>query len=102
MKRIKSLTRLVNEVEELLAELQDEHAPEVQELRDRVEESIGAAKRAIRKERRSVTARVGQYAKSADRYISDYPRLAFLSGALIFGMIGYLAGANSRWFDKPS
>jgi ElaB/YqjD/DUF883 family membrane-anchored ribosome-binding protein len=99
MKRINSLTRLVNEVEELLAELQDEHGPEVQELRDRVEDSIDAAKRAIRQEGKSVTARVGQYAKSADRYINDYPRLAFLSGAVIFGMIGYLAGASSRRFD---
>jgi ElaB/YqjD/DUF883 family membrane-anchored ribosome-binding protein len=99
MKRISSLTRLVNEVEDLLAELQDEHGPEVQELRDRVEDSIDAAKRAIRQEGKSVTARVGQYAKSADRYINDYPRLAFLSGAVIFGMIGYLAGASSRRFD---
>jgi ElaB/YqjD/DUF883 family membrane-anchored ribosome-binding protein len=99
MKRINSLTRLVNEVEELLAELQDEHGPEVQELRDRVEDSIDAAKRAIRQEGKSVTARVGQYAKSADRYINDYPRLAFLSGAVIFGMIGYLAGASCRRFD---
>ena len=99
MKRIKSLMCLVNEVEVLLAELQDEYGPEVQELRDRVEDSIRAAKRAIRQEGKSVTARVGQYAKSADRYINDYPRLAFLSGALIFGLIGYLAGATSRRFD---
>jgi|SRR5665213_3359991 len=96
MKRIKSLANLVNDVEELLAELQDEHTPEVQELRDRVEDSIGAARRAVRHERKSVTARVGHYAKSADRYINDYPRLAFLSGALIFGAIGYLAGATAH------
>jgi len=96
MKRIKSLANLVNNVEELLAELQDEHTPEVQELRDRVEDSIGAAKRTIRQQRKGVAARVGQYAKSADHYINDYPRLAFLSGALIFGLIGYLTGATAR------
>ena len=96
MKRIKSLTTLVNDVEELLAELQDDHAPEIKELRDRVEDSIGAAKRTIRQQRKSVTGRVGRYAKSADQYINDYPRLAFLSGALIFGVIGYVAGVTSR------
>jgi ElaB/YqjD/DUF883 family membrane-anchored ribosome-binding protein len=96
MKRANTLTSLVNNVEELLAELQDEHAPELQELRDRVEDSLDAAKRAIRKQKKSVTARVGRYAKSADQYINDYPRLAFLSGALIFGMIGYMAGATTR------
>lgn len=96
MKRVKSLNSLINDVEELLAELQDEHAPEVQELRDRVEDSIVAARRVIRQQGKSVTARVGHYAKSADRYITDYPRLAFLSGAVIFGAIGYLAGLGGR------
>ncbi len=96
MKRANTLTSLVNDVEGLLAELQDEHAPEVQELRDRVENSIAAAKRAIRQQQKGVTARVGQYAKSADQYINDYPRLAFLSGALVFGIIGYMAGAAAR------
>jgi ElaB/YqjD/DUF883 family membrane-anchored ribosome-binding protein len=96
MKPEQTLTCLVNNVEELLAELQGEHAPEVEKLRNRVEDSIGAAKRAIRQQRPSVTARVGRYAKSADHYITGYPRLAFLSGAVLFGMIGYLAGATSR------
>jgi ElaB/YqjD/DUF883 family membrane-anchored ribosome-binding protein len=96
MNREQTLRCLVNNVEELLAQLQHEHAPEVRQLRDRVEDSIEAARRAIRQQHRSVISRVGHYAKSADQYVNNYPRLAFLSGAVTFGMIGYLAGATSR------
>jgi ElaB/YqjD/DUF883 family membrane-anchored ribosome-binding protein len=92
----KSITRLMDDVQELLAELQDEHAPEVQELRDRVEASLNSAQRAIGKQGTQVAARLGQYASSVDGYITDYPRLAFLSGAVLFGTIGYLTGAMSR------
>jgi ElaB/YqjD/DUF883 family membrane-anchored ribosome-binding protein len=96
MKSIRSLRSLVTDVEELLAELQDDRGPEVRELRDRVEESLGAAKRAIGQQSGNASARVRRYASSVDHYINDYPRLAFLSGALIFGTIGYLAGVAAR------
>src|SRR5271168_3679826 len=96
MKSVKSLRSLVADVEELLAELQDDRGPEVQELRDRVEESLDAAKRAIGHQSANASARIRRYASSVDHYINDYPRLAFLSGALIFGVIGYLAGATAR------
>jgi ElaB/YqjD/DUF883 family membrane-anchored ribosome-binding protein len=92
----KSITRLMDDVQELLAELQDEHGPEVQELRDRVEASLSSAQRAIGTHGTQVAARLGQYASSVDGYITDYPRLAFLSGAVLFGVIGYLTGAMSR------
>jgi ElaB/YqjD/DUF883 family membrane-anchored ribosome-binding protein len=96
MKNLKSFKSLVTDVEELLAELQDARGPEVQDLRDRVEESLDAAKRAIGQQSSDASARIRRYATSVDHYINDYPRLAFLSGALIFGTIGYLAGAAGR------
>jgi ElaB/YqjD/DUF883 family membrane-anchored ribosome-binding protein len=96
MKRVQTLTTLVNDVEELLGELKDEHGPEVQELRHRVEDALAPAKRAIRQQSDRVTARLGRYATTVDGYINDYPRVAFLTGACIFGTIGYLAGSMAR------
>jgi ElaB/YqjD/DUF883 family membrane-anchored ribosome-binding protein len=96
MKRVQTLTKLVNDVEELLGELKDEHGPEVQELRHRVEDALAPAKRAIQQQSDKATARLGRYASTVDGYINDYPRVAFLTGACIFGTIGYLAGAMAR------
>jgi ElaB/YqjD/DUF883 family membrane-anchored ribosome-binding protein len=96
MKRVKHFTKLANEVEELLGELKDAHGPEVQELRNRADDALIAAKRAIGHQSDKVSARIAQYAGSVDKYINDYPRLAFISGALIFGTIGYLVGATAR------
>ena len=96
MKRAKIFKSLVSDVEELLAELKDNQGPEVQELRDRVADSIGAAKRANGEQSSNASARVRRYAASVDHYINGYPRLAFLSGALIFGAAGYLAGTMAR------
>jgi ElaB/YqjD/DUF883 family membrane-anchored ribosome-binding protein len=100
MKGVKSFTKLASEVEELLGELKDAHGPEVQELRDRVEDALTAAKRAIGQQGNKTSARIAQYASSVDEYINDYPRLAFITGALIFGTIGYLAGATAREREK--
>jgi ElaB/YqjD/DUF883 family membrane-anchored ribosome-binding protein len=96
MKREQTLTRLVNDVEELLGELKDEHGADVQELRHRVEDALAPAKRAIRQQSDGATARLGRYASTVDGYISDYPRVAFLTGACIFGTLGYLAGSITR------
>jgi ElaB/YqjD/DUF883 family membrane-anchored ribosome-binding protein len=99
MKRVTILTKLVNDVEELLSELKDEHGPEVQELRHRVEDALAPAKRAIYQQNDNATARIGRYASTVDGYINDYPRVAFLTGACIFGTVGYLAGTMARERD---
>jgi len=96
MKSLNTITRLAGDVEELLDELTDEHGPEVQELRNRVEDTLDAAKRAIARQRNKPSVRIGRYAGLVNGYITGYPRLAFLTGALIFGTIGYLAGATAR------
>jgi ElaB/YqjD/DUF883 family membrane-anchored ribosome-binding protein len=96
MKRVSSFTRLANEVEELLGELEDAHGPEVRELQNRVEDALNSAKRAIRQQRSKASDRIAQYAGSVDEYINDHPRLAFITGAFIFGTIGYLAGSMAR------
>jgi len=91
----RALNKLVNEVEELLAELNGEHGPQMDELRMRVVQTIGSARRAIASQRTSVAARIGQYAGSVDDYITGFPRLGFLTGIMVGGMIMYLRGLTS-------
>lgn len=95
MKRSHALNRLINDVEELLAELGDQRSPEIDEMRIRVEDTIGFAKRAIANQRKSGAARLRHYAGSVDSYITSYPRLGFLTGILVGGMMGYIAGLTT-------
>src|SRR5271168_1057958 len=88
----RNLNRLVNDVEALLAEMSDEEGPQLDELRNRVAQTIGSAKRAIASQRTSVVARVGHFAGSVDDYITGFPRLGFLTGILVGGMIVYVRG----------
>ena len=91
----RALSKLVNDVEELLAELSDEHGPEMDELRTRVAQTIDSAKQALESQRTSVVARIGHYAGSVDDYITGFPRLGFLTGVLVGGMIVYVTGLTS-------
>jgi ElaB/YqjD/DUF883 family membrane-anchored ribosome-binding protein len=91
----RALNKLVNDVEELLEELSDEHGPQMDELRMRVVQTIGSAKRAIASQRTSVVARIGRYAGSVDDYITGFPRLGFLTGIVVGGMIVYVKGLTS-------
>jgi ElaB/YqjD/DUF883 family membrane-anchored ribosome-binding protein len=91
----RALSKLVNDVEELLAELSDEHGPEMDELRTRLAQTIDSAKRALESQRTSVVARIGHYAGSVDDYITGFPRLGFLTGVLVGGMIVYVRGLTS-------
>lgn len=96
MKHVKTFTKLATEVEELLGELNEEHSPEVQELRRRVEGTLEAVKRGTVRQSNKASARIGRYASSIDGYIHDYPRLAFITAAIVFGTIGYVKGATLR------
>ncbi|HEX3848393.1 MAG TPA: hypothetical protein VHV81_13510 [Steroidobacteraceae bacterium] len=92
MKTNARLNELVADVEELLGELKEEHGPEINELRVQVENAVAAVRRAIRRNGSSAAGRVGRYARTADAYINEYPRLAFATGAVVAGGIGYLVG----------
>jgi ElaB/YqjD/DUF883 family membrane-anchored ribosome-binding protein len=93
MKTSRKFKQLITDVEELLTELSDEHGPEVEEMRERVEETISLAKRAISKQGKTAAAQVRQYAGMADDYITGYPRTAFASGILIGGIAGFLVAS---------
>jgi ElaB/YqjD/DUF883 family membrane-anchored ribosome-binding protein len=84
--------QLITDVEELLARLDDEHSPQLDDLRKRLETTISA----LNQRGRSTTAQVRHYAGVADDYITGYPRTAFASGILIGGLLGFLfASARS-------
>jgi ElaB/YqjD/DUF883 family membrane-anchored ribosome-binding protein len=90
--------QLITDVEELLARLDDEHGPQFDKLRDRIETTMSQAKAALTKQGNSTAAQVRQYAGMADDYITGYPRTAFASGILIGAALGFLV-ATARSGD---
>jgi ElaB/YqjD/DUF883 family membrane-anchored ribosome-binding protein len=91
----RAMRNLINDVEELLAELGDAHGPHIDELRMRLLQTIESAKRAIASQRTSTLARLGRFAGSVDHYITGFPRLGFATGILVGGMIVYLKRLGS-------
>jgi ElaB/YqjD/DUF883 family membrane-anchored ribosome-binding protein len=87
---IRKFQSLVDDVEELLERLDDEHSPQLDQLRRRVESTMTQAKNALQGQGRSTAAQVRHYAGVADDYITGYPRAAFASGILIGAMFGFL------------
>jgi ElaB/YqjD/DUF883 family membrane-anchored ribosome-binding protein len=88
MKQAQNLENLVNDVKELLAQLNEEDQPAIKELRARIEDAIDSTKRAGE----SASRRIGRYATSVDNYITGYPRLGFITGLVLGGLIVYAAG----------
>jgi ElaB/YqjD/DUF883 family membrane-anchored ribosome-binding protein len=82
--------QLVSDVEELLERLEDEHSPQLDKLRDRVEATMSEAKSLLKNQGRSSVAQVRRYAGMADDIITGYPRAAFASGILIGAALGFL------------
>jgi len=78
--------QLLNDVEELLARLDDEHSPQIDDLRRRLEATMAT----LSQQGKSTAAQVKHYAGIADDYITGYPRTAFASGILIGGLLGFL------------
>lgn len=101
MQHPQKLSALINDVEELLAELSDKHEPDIKELRARLEHSIEAARRATAGVERG-TARLRRYVGSVDNYINDYPRLAFATGLMVAGFVAFFVGATSSRANSRS
>lgn len=86
--------QLITDVEELLARLDDEHSPQLDQLRNRIEATVST----LNRHSQSTAAQVRHYAGMADDYITGYPRTAFASGILIGGLLGFLL-ASARSSD---
>jgi ElaB/YqjD/DUF883 family membrane-anchored ribosome-binding protein len=91
MKESKQLDSLVQNVEELIATLGDDQSPHVQELKHRVQGAVDS----LDAQRESATRRIRRYAASIDRYITSYPRLGFVTGVVVGGLIVHVAGLFS-------
>jgi ElaB/YqjD/DUF883 family membrane-anchored ribosome-binding protein len=91
MKESKQLDSLIQDVEELIDTLADDQSPHVQELKARVQDAIDS----LEARRKSAARRIRRYAASVDRYITGYPRLGFVTGVVVGGLIVYMAGLFS-------
>jgi ElaB/YqjD/DUF883 family membrane-anchored ribosome-binding protein len=93
LERSRKFQQLIDDVEELLARLDDEHSPQIDDLRRRLEATVSA----LNEQGRSTAAQLKHYAEIADGYITGYPRTSFASGILIGGLLGFLlASVRSR------
>ena len=97
MNTSRKFQQLITDVEELLDRLDDEHGPQFDKLRGRIEATMSQAKAALTKQGNSTAAQVRQWPGIADDYITGYPRTAFASGILLGAVLGFLAAtARSR------
>jgi ElaB/YqjD/DUF883 family membrane-anchored ribosome-binding protein len=91
MKDSQQLDSLIQDVEELMATLADDQAPQVRELKRRVQDAVDS----LEAQRKTASRRIRRYAASVDRYITGYPRLGFATGVVVGGLIVYAAGLFS-------
>jgi ElaB/YqjD/DUF883 family membrane-anchored ribosome-binding protein len=108
------LTRLVRDTEELLDQLADESAPQIQLVRERLQESLEQTKSAIAHERNGSGSgngharaegrvKVRDIAGSLNDYVRRYPWLALATGVLVASSVGILATrATKRSYDHDS
>ncbi len=94
MDRASRLDELIDGAEELLTNLTDAHDPEIQKLRDRVDEAILEARRAIATPNDELSVKLRDIAHTVDDYVRDYPWLAVATGVLVAGTIAFIAGST--------
>ena len=104
----KKLKQLVTDTEELLAEIADEHSPEIQQLRKRLNESIKSTKSYLQVHRHSEDngrsdedhhdspVKVRHVAASVNEYVRGYPWLALATGVLVASTLGIMATSATR------
>jgi ElaB/YqjD/DUF883 family membrane-anchored ribosome-binding protein len=104
MDAARKLNRLVHETEELLESIAQERAPQIEEARHRLEESLAQTKSAIRAERHNGSRRerddsrvkVRDVAGSLNDYVRHFPWLALATGVLVASSVGILATSATK------
>jgi len=89
------LNELFNQTEKLLAKLADERAPEIQELRDRLDHSMAQTREAL-KDPHSEHVKVRDVAASFNDYVRNHPWVALATGVLVASTIGILSTSATR------
>jgi ElaB/YqjD/DUF883 family membrane-anchored ribosome-binding protein len=92
MEKLDSLDELIDGAEELLTKLADAHDPDIQRLRDRVDQAVADATRTLARQSDDATTRLRDIANTLDDYVRDYPWLALVTGVLVAGTVAYIAG----------
>jgi ElaB/YqjD/DUF883 family membrane-anchored ribosome-binding protein len=96
MDSARKLNQLVNDTEELLAEIDDQRGPEMQDLRQRLTTSIKKTKSILQSERGAGQVKVRDVAASLNDYVRQYPWVALATGVLIASSVGILATSATR------
>jgi ElaB/YqjD/DUF883 family membrane-anchored ribosome-binding protein len=109
------LNRLVRDTEELLEQIADESAPQIQRVRERLQDSLEQTKSAIAHERNGRSdegnghgrpegrLKVRDLAGSLNDYVRSYPWLALATGVLVASSVGILAThATKRSYHHDS
>lgn len=107
MDAARKLNRLVHETEELLESIAQERAPQIDEARRRLEDSLAQTKSAIRAERHNGSRRSGRQrdnsrvkvrdvAGSLNDYVQRFPWLALATGVLVASSVGILATSATK------
>jgi ElaB/YqjD/DUF883 family membrane-anchored ribosome-binding protein len=92
MKKTHKLDELFNQTEKLLAELDEQGAPEIEELRERLERSMAKTKIALKgNPPPTKNVKVRDVAASFNHYVQHYPWMALATGVLLASSIGILA-----------
>jgi ElaB/YqjD/DUF883 family membrane-anchored ribosome-binding protein len=104
----RKLKQLVTDTEELLAEIADEHSPEIQQLRKRLNDSIKSTKSYLQsfrstngdteadEDHHDSHVKVRHVAASVNEYVRGYPWLALATGVLVASTLGIMATSATR------
>jgi ElaB/YqjD/DUF883 family membrane-anchored ribosome-binding protein len=115
MDAVRKLNNLVDDTEELLKSLANEHGPKIDAVRERLLESLERTKRAIADQRRGrkggkngnsnpahdddeddASIGVGDLAGSLNDYVRRHPWLALATGVLVAASAGILATSATK------
>jgi ElaB/YqjD/DUF883 family membrane-anchored ribosome-binding protein len=96
MDRTRKLNRLVSDTEELLGKLPAQNGPEVQELRNRLEQSVTQTKDALARQQDLAHVNIRDVAGSLNDYVRSHPWMALATGVLVASTIGILATSAAK------
>jgi ElaB/YqjD/DUF883 family membrane-anchored ribosome-binding protein len=96
MEAARALNDLVNDTEELLAELSARKGPDVEEIRERLQSSIAQTRGLLEKDRELNGVGVRDVAVALNEFVRHYPWMALATGVLLASSLGILATMATR------
>lgn len=90
------LNDLFDQTEKLLAKLAGQRGPEIQQLREKLQRSMGQTRVALNGTPPREQVKVRDVAASFNDYVRNYPWLALATGVLVASSIGILSTRVTR------